>query len=170
VLSPLSGNFHYGLSDADAAVLISNGYVPITVRVGLHGTQTMYILASDLANAAAPSSSGASGSTVAAATSVTSTPAQSVSQPLLVPFAEIASMRTSTSVIPATTTVAASTSNDSLLLLDQALAAFDSSGGGSQSDDDLLSSPDDSQPEAQQLSDLALAAAFDNETDWRNAI
>jgi hypothetical protein len=93
-----------------------------------------------------------------------------VSQQVGLPFVLNASQPTKLAMFTAATNVSNSSSNANLLLLDLAIADF---GGpsGSQSDDSLLSVPDDGQPQTQeQLSDLALAAAFDNETDWRNAI
>jgi hypothetical protein len=61
------------------------------------------------------------------------------------------------------------TSDAGLLLLDQAVADF---GNGSDGEhDDLATIVADSQSDVRhELSDLALTAVFDNETDWRNAI
>jgi hypothetical protein len=68
--------------------------------------------------------------------------------------------------------VSAASSSDKLLLLDQALADIGAANSSSSSDASLVrsASSDIGADQSPELSDLALAAAFDNETDWRSAI
>jgi hypothetical protein len=137
----------------------------VTVN-GPNGPQIQYVVGGP---AAAPPAGSGGASTVADSVASSTIPS-AVSQQVGLPFVLNASQPTKLAMFTAATNVSNSSSNANLLLLDLAIADF---GGpsGSQSDDSLLSVPDDGQPQTQeQLSDLALAAAFDNETDWRNAI
>jgi hypothetical protein len=64
----------------------------------------------------------------------------------------------------------AGVSDAKLLLLDQALADLSSHSGSEDHQDLAANIASDQAGNDMDLADLALAAAFDNETDWRSAI
>lgn len=88
----------------------------------------------------------------------------------LMQFAPSISAQANESAFASSTDFSQSGSNKDLLLLDEALANLGVS-HTFEHDDALLSLSSDSQTESHdELSDLSLAAVFDNDTDWRNAI
>jgi subtilisin family serine protease len=141
---------------------------------GPNGLETGYVIDGTTTAPAAPETGSSAGSIVTASLPVAGSGAssdvvESVQVTALPYFAIDASPQVHSAVLTQSS-VAGSTSDASLLLIDQALANY----GGpsdSQHDDDLATIISEDHPGGQeQLSDLALAAAFDSDSDWRNGV
>ena len=141
---------------------------------GPNGLETGYVIDGTTTAPAAPETGSSAGSIVTASlpvagSSVSSGVVESVQVTALPYFAIDASPQVHSAVLTQSS-VADSSSDASLLLIDQALANY---GGPSDSrhDDDLATIISEDHPGVQeQLSDLALAAAFDSDSDWRNGV
>jgi hypothetical protein len=163
-VSPMSAS----ALDSQLAYIRRLGLTPTVVQVGNSYHIGVGISASDLASSLsevpAPASTGAAAELVGVGTEIRAT----LDWAIPTFGAENLSRSATGSVIPAARTAAIS-SNANLLLLDQVLEHFGAPRSES-SDEYKLASSDNDYSSQEQLGDLALAAVFDNETDWRNTI
>jgi hypothetical protein len=170
---PASQGVHLSF-DAQIAYMRSLGLNPVVVKVGNAYHIGLGAAAGDAALAVSPSSGSGSTSNLASNPAGSTAPAVAASPVspalgLVVPQIGTSFSPPATADLATPAPGAAATSKANLLLLDQALTDL----GAPKVDqpDDLESLVSDAQSDSQvQASDLALAAVFDNDTDWRNAL